>query len=104
MIVGIITLAEAAATDGTPFYDRPDVADFGQFAVRPEYQGNGIGSRLIEMVETRAREKGLGELALNTSEHAHHLIAMYPKKGFRFVEYHRWPDVNYRSVIFSKTL
>ena len=104
LIVGIVTLKEAEATYGTPFYSRPDVADFGQFAVRPTHQRRGIGSHLIEMVECRAREKGVGELALNTSEHASHLIAMYTRKGFRFIEYAQWPDVNYRSMIFSKTL
>jgi GNAT superfamily N-acetyltransferase len=104
MIVGIVTLADANHTRGTAFLDRPDVADFGQLAVRPPYQGCGIGSQLIAMVEERARAKGLTELALNTSEHASHLIAMYTKKGFRFVEYVTWPDVNYRSMVFSKRL
>jgi GNAT superfamily N-acetyltransferase len=47
---GTITLAKAVATHGSPFYDGPDVADFGQFAERPAYQRRGIGSRLIEMV------------------------------------------------------
>jgi GNAT superfamily N-acetyltransferase len=103
-IVGIITLKEASATNGSPFYDRPDVADFGQFAVRPAYQRRGIGSRLIEIVERRAREKGVRELALNTSEHALDLIAMYTRKGYRFIEYTQWPEVNYRSMVFSKSL
>ena len=103
-IVGVITLADATSTRGTPFYDRPDVADFGQFAVHPSLQGRGIGSRLIEMVERRAREKGITELAPNTSEHAVELIAMYERKGYRFVEHVRWPEVNYRSVILSKRL
>jgi GNAT superfamily N-acetyltransferase len=103
-IVGTITLAEAAATRGSPFYDRPDAADFGQFAVRPDLQRRRIGSELIAMVEQRAREKGVVELALNTSEHATGLIAMYKKKGYRFIEYVQWDDVNYRSVILSKTL
>lgn len=104
LIVGIVTLNETHATHGTPFYDRPDVAEFGQFAVRPAYQRHGIGSRLIEMVEHRAREKGVRELALNTSEHAAHLIALYTAKGYRFIEYARWPQVNYRSMVFSKAL
>ena len=104
VIVGVITLAEIAATRGTPFYDRPDVADFGQFAVHPLYQRRGIGSRLLNLVESRAKEKGVQELALNTSEHAHHLIAMYEKKGYRFVEFAEWAQVNYRSKIMSKRL
>jgi len=103
-IVGTITLADATLTRGSPFYDRPDVADFGQFAVRPDLQRRGIGSELMAMVERRAREQGVVELALNTSEHASGLIAMYLKKGYRFIEYVQWDDVNYRSMIFSKTL
>ena len=40
----------------------------------------------------------------NTSEHAAGLIAMYVAKGYRFIEYVQCPDVNYRSMIFSKSL
>lgn len=104
VVVATITLADAGTASGSPFYDRPDVADFGQFAVRPTFQRRGIGSRLIEIVEARAREKGVTELALDTSERATGLIAMYTDKGYRFIEYARWPSVNYRSVILSKTL
>ena len=75
-VVGVITLAEAHGTHGSPFYDRPDVASFGQFAVLPALQRQGIGSRLMDIVEARACEKGVAELALDTSEHAEALIAM----------------------------
>lgn len=85
-VVGVVTLAEADATHGSPFYDRPDVASFGQFGVLPELQRQGIGSRLMDIVEARAREKGVVELALDTSEHADALIAMYTKRGYRFIE------------------
>jgi ribosomal protein S18 acetylase RimI-like enzyme len=103
-VVATITLAEVHATHGSPFYDRPDVASFGQFAVLPALQQQGIGSRLMDMVEVRAREKGLAELALDTSENAELLIAMYTRRGYRFIEYARWDSVNYRSVILSKRL
>jgi len=103
-IVGIVTLSEAATTRGCPFYDREDVASFGQFAVRTSHQGRGIGSKLLNLVESLAREHGVAELALDTSEHATELIEMYQAKGFRFVEYAQWKSVNYRSMVFSKTL
>jgi GNAT superfamily N-acetyltransferase len=103
-VVGIITLRDAERTGGSPFYDRPDVALFGQFAVRPAHQHCGIGSTLISLVERRAREKGVVELALDTSERAGELIALYQNRGYRFVEYIQWPDVNYRSMIFAKHL
>jgi GNAT superfamily N-acetyltransferase len=104
VIVGVITLCEPDARHRSPFCARPDVADFGQFAVRPAYQGRGIASRLMDIVEARAREKGIAELALNTSEHAEDLIAMYTRKGFRFIEHVQWDEVNYRSVVLAKTL
>jgi len=103
-IVGTVTLKDAEATSGSPFYDRPGVADFGQFAVRPSYQRCGIGSRLLALVEDHARARGAQELALNTSEHAVGLIAMYQRLGFRFIEHVQWSVVNYRSVILSKSL
>ena len=92
------------STKGSPFYDRADVAGFGQFAVRPSYQGRGIGSRLLNLVEQRAKEKNVAMLALDTSEDATHLITLYQSKGYSFVEHIRWPDVNYRSMIFAKPL
>ena len=104
VIIGVVTLLEAAATQGSPFYDRPDVAGLGQFAVRPDYQRRGIGARLMEIVEDRARQNGVVELALDTAEHASDLIAMYERRGYRFIEYVRWDVVNYRSKILSKTL
>jgi GNAT superfamily N-acetyltransferase len=103
-IVGVITLADAMKTNGSPFLDRPDVAEIGQFAVAPRHQRCGIGSRLMAIAESRAREKGIVKLALNTSEHATELIAMYERMGYEFVEYVRWPEVNYRSVVLSKVL
>jgi GNAT superfamily N-acetyltransferase len=103
-VIGVITLKDAGKTHGSPFYERADVAGFGQFAVKPEYQGNGVGRTLLELVERRAREQGVAHLALDTSEHAKDLIAFYESKGYRFVEYLQWPDTNYRSVVLSKSL
>lgn len=103
-IVGTITLKDADQTTGSLFYNRPEVAGFGQFAVRPSHQGAGVGSVLLNLVERRAREKGVAVLALDTSEHAARLVALYQSRGYAFVEHVRWPDVNYRSMIFAKPL
>jgi GNAT superfamily N-acetyltransferase len=102
LIVGVVTLKHPRDTGGSPFYERPDVAGCGQFAVRPGHQGSGIGSTLLGLVEQRASELGAHQLALDTSEHASDLIALYEAKGFRFVEYVKWRDVNYRSVVLAK--
>lgn len=101
-IIGIITLA--AGKKESPFYDREDVAHFGQFAVEPVRQKAGVGSTLLGIIEDLARERGVRELGLDTSEQASDLIQFYMSKGFRFVEFVRWPEVNYRSVIMAKGL
>jgi streptomycin 6-kinase len=103
-IVGVITLNDAAKTEGSTFYDRPDVAGFSQFAVRPSHQKFGIGSTLLSLVEDRARSLGVVELALDTSERATRLINLYQSRGYRFVEYVQWSATNYRSVILAKHL
>lgn len=104
LIVGTITLKDAQQTTGSSLYNRPEVAAFGQFAVRPAYQRLGIGSALLSLAEQLARENRVRVLALDTSEQATSLISMYQSKGYAFIEYVQWPDVNYRSVILAKDL
>lgn len=89
---------------GSPYFDKPHVATLGQFAVRPEQQGKGIGNLLLRELERRAIASGATHLALDTSEGAHHLVNWYEREGFRFVEHVQWPGKTYRSVIMSKPL
>lgn len=104
-ILGTITLRKRERTKGCPWYDRPDVASFGQFAVDPAFQRKGIGTALLRKVEQHAVEVGAAELALDTAEGAGPLIRMYEKLGYRFIEHVDWrPKTNYRSVVLSKRL
>jgi len=104
-LVGTLTLMPPDRADGADWYARPEVASFGQFAVEPDRQRAGIGSMLLDWAEVRAAHLGASELALDTAESAHHLIAMYQRRGYRFIDHVDWrPHVNYRSVILSKTL
>jgi GNAT superfamily N-acetyltransferase len=86
------------------WYARPGVATLSQFAVCPELQGQGIGSRIVSFVEERAAALGASELALDTAEGATHLLAFYSKRGYRQVAYEQWDHTNYRSIILSKVL
>lgn len=103
-IIGTICYYPPHNTKGTPWYDMPDVAHFGQFAVQPELQKSGIGNLLLNEVEHTALKAGVTELALDTAETAFHLINYYKKRGYRFIEFTQWDEVNYRSVIMSKVL
>ena len=103
-IVGTILLAPPDKKTGTPWYDRDDVSTFHQFAIDPDYQKQGLGSKLLNTIEKRAVELGATELACDTAEGAVHLINMYLKRGYRQVDWANWDKTNYRSVILSKTL
>jgi GNAT superfamily N-acetyltransferase len=103
-ICGTILFRDAARTSGSPWYNRPDVASFGQFAVEPGLQSNGLGRRLIAHVEARALASGARELALDTAEPALHLVEWYTRLGYRFIEQAQWQHTNYRSVVLSKVL
>jgi GNAT superfamily N-acetyltransferase len=103
-LIGTVTLDHAALSHGCPWYERPEVASFHQFAVHPQLQRHGIGSTLLTHIERRATEQGVQELALDTAEPAEDLIRFYTSRGYRFIDYVKWNAVNYRSVILSKTL
>lgn len=103
-IIGTITLYRSSPNSLCEWYRQPTVYHFGQFAVRPDLQKQGIGSRLYEHVEMSARSLGVAELALDTAEGALHLRHWYKHLGFRFVQFVSWKETNYRSVILSKSL
>lgn len=89
---------------GTPWYERADVAKFGQFAVEPSLQGGGHGRAMEKYIAAAAVRAGANELSLDTSEQAEGLLSMYRAWGYRFIEYCRWKQVNYRSMVMSRTL
>ncbi len=100
--LGTIVYYPPGSSNGCDWYRRPGVATFGQFAVEPGLQRQGIGTSLIDHVTSLALADGASELALDTSEHAHGLIAYYRRLGFREVARTRWPEVNYESLILSR--
>lgn len=103
-LIGTVTLYKEKPQSGCEYYRNSGVYSFGQFAIRPDLQGRKIGSRLMDFIEQRARELGANEIALDTSEHAYELIAMYGRRDYRHVAYTQWEVTNYRSVILSKQL
>lgn len=103
-LASTITVVRGDVRESCPWYQKPEVFFFTQFAVKPKYQGLGLGRKLMDFVEDYGLRSGAKEMALDTSEHADHLISIYKNRGYRFVEYVRWDSVNYRSVVLSKIL
>lgn len=103
-VVGTATLYLPPYSSGCAWYGRADVAHFGQFAVDPEFQRQGIGSRLLAELERETRGRGIANLALDTAEGAVHLIALYERRGYEVVELVDWKSTNYRSVVMNRAL
>jgi GNAT superfamily N-acetyltransferase len=104
IIVGTVTLNFPYKTHSHPWYDKDDVTTFNQLAIEPNFQKQGIGSNLLDLIEQRAVEMGAKELSCDTASSALHLIDMYKKRGYREVGKVDWEITNYTSVILSKTL
>lgn len=103
-LVGTILFHEVEDVEGPPWFRRPDVDSFSQFAVEPSLQGRGIGRLLLNTVEARASACGAAELGLSMAEPDTALMKFYERLGYRFIEHWQWPYTNYRSAILSKAL
>ncbi len=89
---------------GVKWYPKPNAAFFEQFAVEPELQGQGLGSRFLEFIEGRAAELGAQEVALDTAEPATSLRQWYSRRGYEWVDSAQWEGKTYRSVVLRKKL
>jgi GNAT superfamily N-acetyltransferase len=103
-LIGTVTLYTEDVESRCEYYRRQGVYSFGQFAIHPSLHGKGLGSQCMDFIEAQARLHAAQELALDTSEHATDLIAMYQARGYAIVSSVQWDVTNYRSVVMSKKL
>lgn len=103
-LVGTLVVTPPAPHSDCAYFQRAGVASFHQFAVDPALQGQGLGRALIAAAEAWARTQGYTEMALDTAEQAQHLIDLYSRQGYHFVEFVQWPGKSYRSVVMAKVL
>ena len=90
-IVGVVVLVPAS-----------DYMVLDNVAVAPEKQGLGLGRRLIDFAEARARQSGYGIIQLYTNELMHENLDLYVKLGYR--ETSRRFDSGFKRVFMKKTL
>lgn len=103
-MVGTITVRGPNRDSDAEYYRRDGVWSFGMFGVEPHLKGQGLGSRMMEHVEQRAKELGAREMALDTAVPAEHLIRYYESHGYRIVDRVQWSMTNFPSVIMAKDL
>lgn len=103
-LIGTATLTFPAVDDYCRYFRDPAQLVLNQVAIHPDVQGQGIGRRLVEHLEARARELGYRSIALDTAEPATHLVDWYRRLGYEPLGYHQWHEKRYRSIVLRKVL
>ncbi len=102
-VVGTVTVMPPQPQSKAPLYREPSTYSIGQFAVHPEFKGQGIGQALHAAAMAHAMSEGAQTLALDTAAPAAALIAMYERWGYRIVGQVDWrPHTNYESVLMAR--
>jgi GNAT superfamily N-acetyltransferase len=104
-LVGTVTARPPQPDSGVALYRDAGVWTLCQFAVAPEFKGQGIGSALHAAALALAHEHGAITMAIDTAEPAADVIAMYSRWGYVQVGMHDWrPQTNYVSVVMQRLI
>jgi molybdopterin-synthase adenylyltransferase len=97
-----VALAEGAMAGLVVLLPESDHLLLDNVAVAEDFQGKGIGRRLIDFAEAEARRRGFTEIRLYTHQMMHENIALYPHLGYE--ETGRGLQDGYDRVFFRKRL
>ncbi len=84
------------------FYRIKDHVHLKNIAVLPDYQGRGLGGRLIGFVEDQARQWGSRAVELYTNEKMFENLKLYPKLGYEEID--RRCEDGFDRVFYRKAL
>ena len=84
------------------FYARGNHIHLENVALDPRFQGRGLGMRLIEHVEQRARAEGYDRVELYTNAKMTENLGLYPRLGYE--QFDRRFEDGFDRVYFRKTL
>lgn len=79
-----------------------ETAEIKRMRVLPEYQGQGLSTRLLKLLEGKAKELGYKRLVLDTSLKQEAAVHMYSKYGYK--EYKRGDIEGWETVWMEKLL
>ena len=83
-------------------YPQGDHLHLENVAVDPGFQGQGLGYRLIEHVETNARLQGFNRVELYTNAKMTENLELYPSLGYR--QFDRRVEDGFDRIYFSKAV
>jgi len=84
------------------FYARDKYIHLENVALDPRFQSRGLGMRLIEFVEQRAKAEGYARIELYTNAKMTENLGLYPRLGYE--QFDRRVEDGFDRVYFEKTL
>ncbi len=103
-LVGTVNLDLRGRDEPAWVAGRRDCAYASQLAVEPDIRKLGLGAKLMDVAEGRARDAGFAFCVGDTSERAEYLLKFYQGRGYAIVEQVQWEGKSYRSVVLAKKL
>ena len=82
--------------------EKPDALLLDNVAVHPDFQGHGIGRKLVALAEAEAKKRGYAAIQLYTHEKMTENIAIYEKRGY--VEFDRRHELGFDRIYMKKVL
>ncbi|WP_026818732.1 GNAT family N-acetyltransferase [Arthrobacter castelli] len=83
----------------TPYSDGP-LAQLEELYVRPELRNSGIGTALLQEIDSRVRYVGCEEIHINVDEIDHDTRRFYERHGFVNIQ----PGEDYRMLCYLREL
>ena len=102
VVAGRVFVTGEPVTGLVVIEERADHLFLDSIAVHPDAHGTGVGRRLLEFVDARARALGLVEVRLYTNALMWENQEIYPRFGYELVE--RRVDGPYDRVHYRKRL
>lgn len=84
------------------FYACKGYLQLENVAVDPRFQGQGLGTQLIDFVEQQARGGGYGSIQLYTNAKMTENLELYPRLGYQ--QFDRRIENGFDRIYFRKTL
>jgi ribosomal protein S18 acetylase RimI-like enzyme len=81
-----------------------DAYDLGAIYVHPERQGDGVGSRLLDAIESGAREADYDTVRLVVMAENDDARAFYEARGFEHERDDYDPDLDVKNCVYEKSL
>ena len=94
---------KAVGCSGLKKYSRT-AAEIKRVWVRPDARGQHIASRMMDLVERKAKEQGFETVILQTRLKMQEAVKMYTKRGYRLIDNYPPYDKLEGAVCYEKTL